>query len=103
MILLLGQNSNTFVCLFQDRLEIISHGGLPGNQTVEQFFNGITVPRNAALMRIFHDLDIAEHNGHGIQTIVAVYGKDVFEITDNYIIFEFLLRNLSQNRENAFG
>ena len=92
------------VCLFQDRLEIISHGGLPGNQTVEQFFNGITVPRNAALMRIFHDLDLAEHNGHGIPTIVAAYGRDVFEITDNYINVRIPFnKEVLLNRDNISG
>lgn len=73
------------VSFFDDRLEIISHGGLPGGETKEMFFKGISNPRNAALMRIFHDLDIAEHNGHGIPTILSVYGESVFDIQDSYI------------------
>ena len=73
------------VSFFDDRLEIISHGGLPGGETKEMFFKGVSNPRNAALMRIFHDLDIAEHNGHGIPTILSVYGESVFDIQDSYI------------------
>lgn len=73
------------VCFFEDRLEIISHGGLPGNETREQFFKGISNPRNAALMRVFHDLDIAEHNGHGIPTVIQSYGESIFDIQENYI------------------
>ena len=73
------------VCFFEDRLEIISHGGLPGNETKEKFFKGISNPRNAALMRVFHDLDIAEHNGHGIPRILKSYESSVFDIHDDYI------------------
>lgn len=73
------------VCMFEDRLEIISHGGLPGNETKEKFFKGISNPRNSALMRVFHDLEIAEHNGHGIPTILKKYDSSVFDINDDYI------------------
>lgn len=37
-------------------------------------------------MKIFSDLDIVEHTGHGIPTITEKYGTDVFDITDNYIM-----------------
>ena len=67
-------------------MEIISHGGLPNNLSRDEFFRGISWPRNLKLMKIFSDLDIVEHTGHGIPTIVEKYGNDVFEITDNYII-----------------
>ena len=61
------------------------HGGLPGNETKEKFFRGISNPRNAALMRVFHDLDIAEHNGHGIPSVLKSYDASVFDIHDDYI------------------
>lgn len=73
------------ISMFDDRLEIISHGGLPFKQTKEKFFRGISVPRNRGLMRIFQDLEITESTGHGILKIIDVYGEDVFEITDSYI------------------
>lgn len=28
---------------------------------------------------------LTEHTGHGVPTIIKKYGKEVFEITDNYI------------------
>lgn len=71
--------------MFHDRLEIISHGGLPSGMTKEQFFDGISKPRNATLMRIFLNMGLTEPTGHGIPTIVENYGKDVFEIESNYI------------------
>ena len=30
-------------------------------------------------------MEISEHTGHGVPTIVKKYGKQAFEITDNYI------------------
>ena len=77
--------SEPLVSMFNDRLEIISYGGLPYKQTKEQFLKGVSIPRNSALMRIFQDLDITEHTGHGIPKIVECYGREVFDIADNYI------------------
>lgn len=73
------------VSFFDDRLEIISHGGLPFGLSKEQFFNGISKPRNENLTDIFVRLGIVEHTGHGIPTIISKYGKEVFEISDNHI------------------
>ena len=73
------------ISMFEDRLEILSHGGLPMGMTKSHFFEGISKPRNTTLMRIFLSVGLTEHTGHGIPTIISKYGKDVFEITDNYI------------------
>ena len=73
------------ISIFHDRLDILSHGGLPSGMTKDQFFDGISNPRNATLMRIFLNMGLTEHTGHGIPTIVEKYGKDVFEIKSNYI------------------
>ncbi|MDY4129287.1 RNA-binding domain-containing protein [Peptostreptococcus porci] len=73
------------ISMFYDRLEILSHGGLPSGMTKEQFFDGISKPRNATLMRIFLNMGLTEHTGHGIPTIVEKYGKDVFQIESNHI------------------
>ena len=71
--------------MFNDRLYILSHGGLPNGMTKDQFFDGISKPRNETLMRIFLNMGLIEHTGQGIPTIVEKYGKDVFEIESNYI------------------
>ena len=73
------------ISMFDDRLEILSHGGLPNGMTEKQFFDGISKPRNTTLMRIFLNMGLAEHTGHGIPTIIKEYGKDIFEIESNYI------------------
>lgn len=73
------------ISMFYDRLEILSYGGLPSGMTKEQFFDGISRPRNATLMRIFLNMGLTEHTGHGIPTIVEKYGTEAFEIQSNYI------------------
>lgn len=73
------------ISMFEDRIEILSHGGLPSGMTKKQFFAGISKPRNTTLMRIFLNMGLTEHTGHGIPTIVNTYGEEAFEIEDNYI------------------
>ena len=73
------------ISMFSNRIEILSHGGLPRGLTKKQFFEGVSLPRNETLMRIFLSMDLVEHTGHGIPTIVEKYGEEVFEIEDNYI------------------
>ena len=65
--------------------ESIDYGGLPSGMTKEQFFDGISKPINATLMRIFLNMGLTEHTGHGIPTIVEKYGTEVFEIESNFI------------------
>lgn len=77
--------SEPLVSFFEDRLEIFSHGGLPAGLSREQFFEGVSKPRNATLMRIFLNMDITEHTGHGIPTVIEKYGTNVFTITDSSI------------------
>lgn len=91
--------------MFEDRLEILSHGGLPTGMTETQFFEGISKPRNTTLMRIFLNIGLTEHTGHGIPTIINKYGKDVFEITDNYIrcTIPFEKRVLNSVQKNGVG
>ena len=74
------------VSFFHDRIEILSHGGLPHTLSLEDFYRGISKPRNIRLMKIFSDLDIVDHTGHGIPIIIEKYGRDAFEISDNHII-----------------
>ena len=53
--------------------------------TKNQFFERISNPRNITLMRIFLNMGLTEHTGHGIPTIINKYGVNVFEIQSNYI------------------
>ncbi len=77
--------SEPLVSFYDDRLEITSHGGIPKEITINDFFNGVSHPRNSVLMRIFLKLGIVEHTGHGIPKIIEKYGKEAFDIHDTYI------------------
>ena len=69
------------VQFFSDRVEIISNGSIPYIQTLEEFFNGRSMPINESLMRIFIAAGISEHTGHGVPVIVREYGREAFAIT----------------------
>ena len=71
--------------IFPDRLEITSAGRLPESLTREEFFNGISIPRNKELMRIYRDMELVESLGSGIPRILRAYGEDCFKFTDNFI------------------
>lgn len=71
--------------IFPDRFEITSAGRLPESLTREEFFNGISIPRNKELMRIYRDVELVESLGSGIPRILRAYGEDCFNFTDNFI------------------
>ncbi len=73
------------VYMFDDRIEIISHGGLPKGETEEMFYQGISKPRNPSLMRVLRDLGYVERTGHGVPNILSKYGKSAFQIYDSCI------------------
>lgn len=70
------------VYMFDDRIEIVSYGGLPFSLSKEGFYSGTSVPVNKSLLTIFMAAGYAEQSGHGIPTIVDKYGKDVFSFDD---------------------
>ncbi len=73
------------IYLFDDRMEIVSYGGLPFTLSKEGFFQGTSVPVNKSLLTIFMATKFAEQSGHGIPTIVEKYGKDVFSFDDGMV------------------
>lgn len=73
------------ISMFSDRIEIYSHGGLPAGLSEEEFFRGVSKPRNTILARVFLSLGIIEHTGHGIPKILERYGREAFRISDRSI------------------
>jgi predicted HTH transcriptional regulator len=71
--------------LFSDRVEITSMGSLPFGVTQDDFFAGISTPRNKEIMRVFRDLELVEHLGSGIPRILKAYDASVFEIRESYL------------------
>jgi len=71
--------------IFSNRLEITSYGGLFEGMTQNDFFDGLSLPRNKELMRIYKDLDMVEQLGSGVPRILQAYSKDCFKFSDNYL------------------
>ncbi|WP_051533511.1 RNA-binding domain-containing protein [Anaerovibrio sp. RM50] len=73
------------VYIFSDRIEIISTGGLPVDLNKEEFYKGISKPVNSKLQKIFGQLGYVEQTGHGIPLIISNYGKQAFDIMENFV------------------
>lgn len=71
--------------IFSDRLEITSYGGLFEGMTQEDFFDGLSLPRNKELMRIYKDLGMVEQLGSGVPRILQAYNKDCFKFSENFL------------------
>ena len=83
-------NSHIRVSMFDDRVEIVSVGGLPNAVTVESYLSGdLSVLRNPILANVFHRLNLIEKFGTGIRRIKEAYSdsqtKPSFEVTENII------------------
>ena len=85
------------VYMFDDRIEIISVGGLPDGLTLEEFYEGKSKPVNLELQQIMVQLDYIEQTGHGVPLIVSKYGKEVFDITENFITVTIPLNKGKRN------
>ena len=71
--------------IFDNKLVISSNGGIQEGVNQEEFLKGFSNPRNPELMRIFRDLNFVEQLGTGIQRVLKVYQKDIFEFYPNHI------------------
>ena len=87
--------------IFPDRLEITSAGRLPESFSKEEFFNGISIPRNKELMRVYRDVELVESLGSGIPRILRVYGEDSFKFTDNFIRITFPISGRDHASDHA--
>lgn len=74
------------VYIYEDRIEIVSNGGLASALSAEDFYAGVSKPVNKKLLKIFGDLNYVDQTGHGIPLIVEKYGKEAFYISEHTII-----------------
>ena len=82
--------SQVRVLMFDDRLEVISPGGLPSGISETEYLSGrISVLRNRNLANVFYRLGFVEIFGTGITRIKQLYEtglrKPDFEVTENTI------------------
>ncbi len=78
------------VSMFDDRIEVVSPGGLPAGITAEEYLSGkLSVLRNRNLANVFYRLGFVEIFGTGITRIKQVYAESLikpdFEVSENAI------------------
>lgn len=78
------------VLMFEDRIEVVSPGGLPAGITKEEYLSGkLSVLRNRNLANVFYRLGFVEIFGTGIMRIRQLYEKSSrkpeFEVSENAI------------------
>ena len=74
------------IAVFSNRIEILSHGGIPFGQTQKGFLLGESKPVNNELSDIFLQLHISERTGRGVPTIIKAFGENSISFDDNFII-----------------
>ena len=99
------------VLMFDDRIEVISPGGLPSRITEEEYLSGkLSVLRNRNLANVFYRLGFVEIFGTGIKRIKHLYEEGLikpdFEVSENTIkivlpVFEKNL-NLTENEQTVY-
>ena len=83
-------NSHIRVSMFDDRIEVISPGGLPAGITAEEYLSGkLSVLRNRNLANVFYRLGFVEIFGTGVTRIKQLYAESLikpdFEVSENTI------------------
>lgn len=83
-------NGSVQVAMYENRIEIISPGGLPeGMSETSYLYSQISIPRNTVVADVFHRLHIIEKFGTGIDRIREEYAsfpsQPEFEITSDLI------------------
>lgn len=78
------------IFMFDDRIEIISPGGLPNGISEQEYLSGkLSVLRNPILANVFYRLKMVEIFGTGILRILHAYAdsvpKPIFEVNENSI------------------
>jgi predicted HTH transcriptional regulator len=70
--------SEVHVDIFDDRIEITSPGGMPGERKVQEYANICRIPsrrRNKCLADVFERLDLMERKGSGFKKLYEDYEK----------------------------
>ena len=70
---------------FDNRIEIVSNGGLPYGLSSEAFFAGESRPVNPSLLAVFQADRLTEQTGHGNPVIVANYGEKAFALESGLV------------------
>lgn len=105
-------NAQIKISLFENRIEIVSPGGLPAGSSKEEYLQGqISILRNPIVANIFFRLGLIEQFGTGIQRIISAYAKSTvqpqFHLYANSIkvilpVVQFALQSLSADQNEVY-
>ena len=91
-----GFSGSILVSVYEDKMEILSLGGLAEGVTYNDMMLGVSIPRNPKLAEIFYRLHYIEAFGTGVRRILADYAnseeKPQFLVSDNAV--KVILPNL---------
>lgn len=92
-------HSTIKVEIFDDRMEILSPGGIPDGLTLEEVKTGMTAVRNPQLVHILDKLKYIENYGTGIRRIYESYQQTIKspEFSVNQNSFKVTLPNINWN------
>ncbi|MCT7880729.1 MAG: winged helix DNA-binding protein, partial [Lactobacillus crispatus] len=105
-------NAQIKVSMFDNRIEVVSPGGLPHNLSKDEYLSGqISILRNPIVANVFFRLGLIEQFGTGIKRIKDSYQGSLvqpqFEIFENSIkiilpILKFITDDLSDDEKKVF-
>ena len=106
----LMRGTNIELDLYDDRIEIVSFGGLDYGRTIEEVLNiPASKRRNPLVCDIFSRLDFMERRGSGIRKMMEAYENDEkkpkFEVKYDAFVVTFysrLYKNAGVNEENEY-
>ncbi|GBR77015.1 ATP-dependent DNA helicase [Candidatus Termititenax persephonae] len=87
--------------IYADRFEITTYGNVLEWLKKEEFFTGMSRPRNPEIMRIFKDLEFVERLGSGMPYIVKKYGRRIFKFSAHVLRFAFLFDKSIDQEEQS--
>jgi ATP-dependent DNA helicase RecG len=97
-----GFSGSILVSVYEDRIEILSLGGLAEGVTYNDMMLGVSIPRNPKLAEIFYRLHYVEAFGTGVRRILTDYAeceeKPQFLVSDNAV--KVILPNLHAEWEH---
>lgn len=95
-------SGSILISIFDDRVEIVSIGGLVKGISYDDMMVGVSIQRNEKLANIFYRLNLIESFGTGIQKIMRCYKefpiKPDITVSDN--AFKIVLPNYNYHANN---
>ncbi len=81
-------SASTLISIFDDRIEMVTIGGLMRGLSMEDMLLGVSILRNKSLANVFYRLKMIEAYGTGVRKIIESYDefpnyKPLIETTDN--------------------